>query len=137
MGLFEFIGEIYNPGPVGTVDFEKRLKDPKPNYLLFKFLVSIILLVVLEFVYATEFNAKNFLIVNGITLFYLFCAYKINITPNYQNTGWVPFIIDNPFRYSDDINRLSIFFMVILWPGKFLSTSIINYYYHKKNTLTN
>ncbi|RZK57805.1 MAG: hypothetical protein EOO91_09425 [Pedobacter sp.] len=135
MSLFELLGEKYNPGPVGSIDTEKRSKNPKPKYLFLKFIISLILLLTLEYAFldSYQFNDKYFFIANGIMLFYLFCAYKINITPNTSNLGWVPFLIDNPFRFSDDMNRLSIILLIIFWPGKFISTSVIDYYNYKIN----
>jgi hypothetical protein len=35
-------------------------------------------------------------------------------------------VIDDPFRYSDDINRFLLFLKVFLFRGEFLSESIID-----------
>ena len=32
--------------------------------------------------------------------------------------------MDHPFRYSDDLNRMLIFFLIILYPGRLISTTI-------------
>ncbi len=136
MSLLEFLGESYNPGEYGTIDFKKKNKSPKPNYIHLKFFISISIILGFNLAYlnSSEVAIKEFLILNGSIIIYLFIAYITNIVPNTKNLGWVPFVIDNPFRYSDDINRISVFILIILWPGKFISSSIINLYRYHKTT---
>lgn len=74
---------------------------------------------------------SDFWIFNVLLSIYLICGYYINITPDTSNLGWVPFIIDHPFRFSDDINRFSMLIMVILFPGKYILGSLIRYYRYK------
>lgn len=134
MSLLEFFSESNNPGELGTVDFKRKNKPPTSRYIYANFCISVIIILGFNLAYlnSSEVTVKELLIVNGIISIYLFTAYKINIVPNTKNLGWVPFIIDNPFRYSDDLNRFSIFLLIILWPGKYIATSIVNFYHYQK-----
>ncbi|WP_266213722.1 hypothetical protein [Paraliomyxa miuraensis] len=62
---------------------------------------------------------------SGILLAYLLVAYFIRPRPDFDNIGWLGGLIDNPFRYSDDINRFLMFLMVVLLPGRFVSDSLV------------
>jgi hypothetical protein len=141
MSLLEIIGEYFNPGPVGEIKINREPNSPKKKYAWLHFLISAILLLTIEYSYIRMHNqqliGEDFLIFNGIFIIYLIVSYYINISPNTNNVGWIPFIIDNPFRISDDINRLSIFIMVSLLPGKYLLGSFINYYLYLKNRTSN
>jgi hypothetical protein len=138
MSLIEIIGESLNPGPVGEVKFKREPDSPKNKYLLLHFSIAVVTLLAGEYTYLHYANVGpmnlDFWIFNGILSIYLVCGYYINITPETSNLGWVPFIIDNPFRFSDDFNRFSIFIMIILFPGKYVSSSLVRYYRYKKNT---
>lgn len=138
MGLFEFFGEKYNPGPVGGVNFNGGHKPPQRKYILLKFLAALLAVTAIEYFFFDlfySFGYKILLLIHAIFFGYLFASYKVNIKPNYQNTGFVPFIIDHPFRYSDDINRFSIFMKGILWPGKFITTSFVDFYQLKNKKI--
>ncbi len=34
--------------------------------------------------------------------------------------------MDDPFHYSDDVNRGLIFFSVVLWPARFISEALVD-----------
>lgn len=53
-------------------------------------------------------------------LIYLVLALLVHPKPRHDNMGWVRGIIDNPFRWSDDVNRFLFFFEAILLPGKLM-----------------
>jgi len=40
--------------------------------------------------------------------------------------GWLGGLVDHPFRYSDDVNRILLFLLVILLPGRFLSETFVD-----------
>jgi len=136
MSLLEIIGESANPGPIGRISRKREPDSPKNKNLLFHFLIAVTSLFIVEYTYldtnkGTQMNI-DFWIFNGILLAYLLIGYYITIIPNTSNLGWVPFVIDNPFRFSDDINRFSILMMLLLMPGKYVLGSLINYYRHLK-----
>lgn len=40
---------------------------------------------------------------------------------------WLGGLIDHPFRYSDDINRLLIFLSLLLLPGRMVAMGLIDF----------
>lgn len=62
-------------------------------------------------------------------MLFFYISYYIVPKPDYSNVGWFGGLVDNPFRYSDDLNRILILFMVILYPGRFLAQTMIQAFY--------
>jgi hypothetical protein len=60
-----------------------------------------------------------------VVVVYLIIAYYVHPRPDWDNLGWAGGIFDNPFRYSDDANRGLVFLLVVLSPGRFVSTAIV------------
>lgn len=60
-------------------------------------------------------------------VFYLGVGYLIRPKPNYDNVGWLGGLMDNPFRWSDGYNRLLIWVLVLFLPGRFMSTSLVEF----------
>ena len=48
----------------------------------------------------------------------LFVAYFVNPKPDPSNVGWAGGLIDHPFRWSDDQNRMLLALNVVLLPGR-------------------
>lgn len=131
MGLFEWFGESYNPGPIGGIGGAEQDDDEHQElrgFVLFKFSLSLIIVAVVYYLIFTKLcllNYKNFMMVNVLVALYLVFAYLVRPNPNFSNVGLLGGLIDHPFRYSDDINRFLLFLMVILYPGKFIVLSIV------------
>ncbi|MGZ3950463.1 MAG: hypothetical protein ACXVBZ_03665 [Flavisolibacter sp.] len=120
MGLFEWLGDAFNPGPVGDVDaggqplFEKSIKKGWAVFFMiigfgvFGFFVWLIL--------------KSNSIYPSILLFifYLLLAYFLTPRPDTSNVGFAGGLVNDPFRISDDANRLAVFFYLFLLPGKLI-----------------
>lgn len=51
----------------------------------------------------------------------------LSAKPDYSNIGWFGGLIDNPFKISDDVNRMIVLFMVILIPGRLISTTVVSW----------
>ncbi len=132
MGIFEFIGESYNPGEIGTVDrVEINRNDMNLKVMIAKSIIAVGLLA-LAYVFfsgpnTTTFNYVMFSI--GIVI-YCTIAFFVVPHPDYDNIGWLGGLIDHPFRYSDDINRFLIFLAVILYPGRFISRTFMTWIYY-------
>ncbi len=56
---------------------------------------------------------------------YLILALIMRPKPDYSNMGWLKGLIDNPFRFKDDINRMSVLSLIILYPGRVMIDSFI------------
>lgn len=127
MGLIELIGEWINPGKVGTVDISKGEKEKHLGLLMVKtFLSTVIIGGLYWLILGLSFHVKELLsFIAGITV-YSTVSYFISPRPDYSNIGWAGGLFNNPFRISDDMNRMLIFIMVLLMPGRLISTTVLS-----------
>ncbi|MCC9609279.1 hypothetical protein LOC68_06020 [Blastopirellula sp. JC732] len=65
-------------------------------------------------------------IIVGVELMYVALAFFIVPRPNYDNMGYLGGWINNPWKYSDDYNRGLRDWNVILGPGRFISTTLLD-----------
>lgn len=127
MGMFEYFFERKRPKTVGSIDKNKKSIPPiRTPLLLFKLVVSIGMLA--GIFYATLFQNLN--IINTIIfiialLIYCFISYNYIPQPNYSNMGLFGGLIDHPFKFSDDVNRMLRLLLVLLYPGRFIATTMI------------
>ena len=134
MGIFEFIGELISPGPVGSIEVknEDNGNDIRQKFIPIRFAISLIMIVAIEYLFinnASLANSLNYILkVNAGLAIYLLISYFINIKPDYGNLGWIPFIFNNPFRISDNINRFLVILMLFFMPGKYISRSIVQFF---------
>jgi len=129
MSIFEWFFERNNPGPTGSIEtYHHKLYWPR-IWIIIAGLTA--LFAVLFFIYAVPFHrfegfeSKSAYLGSFFTLCYLVASYYIYVKPDYKNMGFLGFI-DNPFRYTDDINRFMLFFQLFLLPGKILTIPIVN-----------
>jgi hypothetical protein len=129
MSLFEWFGESYNPGKIGSIEMgRKRPPRPSPWLVMVCFVGSCSALAFYaHFIWnIVEVRSERGLLAVGcFTLLYLIAGYLVHPKPDYDNMGWLGGIFDAPFRYSDDINRLLLLLMIVLLPGRFISESIV------------
>ena len=128
MGLFEWIGESFNPGPVGTVERDVE-NDWQPRNKFIIWLLTVLGIGMFSFFLwgVLQWNNKW----EGVLLLtlYLFLSWFLTPKPDHRNMGWFGGTIDNPFRISDDFNRAQLFFAAFLIPGKIIlhsAQTIIN-----------
>jgi hypothetical protein len=62
----------------------------------------------------------------GGTLIYVAVSYLLDPQPDMDNMGVAGGLIDNPFRYSDDINRHLATLAIVLGPGRFVAESVMD-----------
>ncbi len=94
-----------------------------------RFLIAAALVAVvygLLFTYLLEPTGKAVAWAVGIGVAYCLAAYFVRPEADTSNLGWAGGLIDHPFRFSDDINRLLLFLTIILWPGRFVAESLID-----------
>ncbi len=131
MSLFEWLGEAFDPGPVGSVDFGSRgRRNRKRMGVLVCFGVSAVLLVLWAWLVLGIMRVRSTAGLSGIGLgsvIYLVIAYWVHPQPDTSNIGWLGGLFDHPFRYSDDINRTMILLVIVLWPGRFVSESLVDF----------
>jgi hypothetical protein len=129
MGMLEWIFEPMNPGPRGTIETGTgRQAPPAPPTIWVRFIVTVLILGALSFLFF--YYISPFLLCSGwlFLIFlagYLIAALLIDPKPDMSNLGWAGGMIDNPLRYSDDINRMLLSLKIFLFPGRFFSLSIL------------
>ena len=119
MSLFEWFGEKFNPGPVGTVAHdEEDTWQPKSRFLIWLLtLLGVAILGLLIWgIFQLENKWQGFLLL----LVYLLLSWWLSPQPDRSNMGWAGGIIDHPFRITDDFNRWLFFFALFLVPGKLI-----------------
>ncbi|GAB6109470.1 hypothetical protein [Fusibacter bizertensis] len=129
MGLLELLGESINPGSVGSIEKNKEIKLKKNlPILIFKSMISIGVVVGL---YALIFHGRlsivGTLLYIGAMFIYCLVGFIYIPKPDYSNIGWLGGLINHPFRYSDNLNRMLIFLLVLLYPGRFISTTLMTW----------
>ncbi len=131
MGIFEILGEITKPGPIGSVKFDDKTTE---TISVWRGVLAIILLGGFEYFLIWKnrdsLTVEEILIIHIVLAFYLIVSYFVNIKPDTSNMGWVPFLINHPFRYSDNINRFLYTLSALFVPGKIISHSVV-YAYRK------
>lgn len=120
--LIEWLIERRRPGPVGTVDID----HPEPSRLRPVGLVLRGALAggLIGYGAFLAAGASRPLATLSLLGFYLFVAYFVNPKPDPTNVGWAGGLIDHPFRWSDDKNRLLFALKVLLLPGRFAVTGV-------------
>jgi hypothetical protein len=130
MSLFEWFGESYNPGPVGSVDARGRSRGRRPRVgVIVYFGLAVFLLGLWAYLVLGVWEVRDAAGLAGVALgtgLYLLLGYTLHPKPDMTNVGWAGGLFDHPFRYSDDINRSLIFLTVFLWPGRFVSESLVD-----------
>lgn len=129
MSLFEIIGESVDPGTTGSLETGKPPHEPRSRLAVI--VRGIVALGVVGTVFVMTalvdpLTPGRVTIVACVMAAYLLLAYFVRPQPDYDNLGWAGGIFDNPLRYSDDINRFLVLVMVVLWPGRFVSTAIVD-----------
>lgn len=128
MVLMELIGELMNPGKIGTVNITKNKKEKRMCVLIVKSIVSIIIITIIYYLnFNVSFHIKDILLFIAAMVVYSSIGYFILPKPDYTNVGWLGGILNNPFRISDNVNRLLVFVMVLLIPGRLISTTILSW----------
>ena len=119
MSFFEWIAERFNPGPVGRIGGpDKNANQPQSKFWIW--LLTILGVGLFCFFAWSILQSQNVLLWITVFLLYLLLAYALAPKHEPSNMGWLGGVIDNPFRISDDINRLLFFLALFLLPGKII-----------------
>ena len=126
MGLFEFFFERRNPGPIGEL-----ATGPEPpgsrHDLVLRCVISAMLLGGWIFVLVNIATTPGGLGAGAFfTVVYLVVAYFLHPEPDSSNLGWFGGLMNNPFRFSDNVNRWLMFLSVVLWPGRMVSGTLMD-----------
>nr|WP_295928256.1 hypothetical protein [uncultured Dyadobacter sp.] len=133
MSLVEWLFESANPGPVGKVEVNQEEpgdggKPPQKWLIYAATLIGLFLACVgLYWVgyHRPNDSAGTILVRLCCFALYVVTSHFVNAAPETTNVGWAGGLIDNPFRISDDYNRLLVLLQVFLLPGKLIAYGLI------------
>ena len=116
------------PGPVGTLETGKRKREPREQSdIVARFAIAVVLLGVWLFFILTNLRPGSSILIRILaTAIYLMISYAVHPEADTSNLGWFGGLVNNPFRFSDNINRFLVFLKIILWPGRFVSESLVD-----------
>ena len=119
MGFLEWFGESFNRGPVGNINRnDDDSWQPRSKFTVwFLTLLGVGFLGFSIWAILQSDHKWQWLIAMGI---YLIISFFASPQPDNSNMGWAGGLIDNPFRISDDFNRLLAIFALMLLPGKII-----------------
>jgi hypothetical protein len=128
MGLVKFKSETSKPGKSGTIDISKRTREKHLGILIIKTFLSLAIIVGFYYIaFGTSFQIKEILTFIASMIIYCTAGYYIMPKPDYSNLGWLGGLINNPFRISDNFNRILVFIKVILLPGRLISITVYSW----------
>ncbi|MBD8489692.1 hypothetical protein IFO69_13125 [Echinicola sp. CAU 1574] len=138
MSLIEWIGESISPKKVGNIANEAPAYSRKSKvFIILNFIISGLILAsyyYLLFRNEPSISIKEIGFSSIIILCYLLMSYYFKPKPDYDNVGIFGGIIDHPFRISDDFNRILIVLKILLIPGRYVASSIRDFYKFVKIT---
>jgi hypothetical protein len=126
MSLLEWLFERKNPGPVGGVDAgipDEGGVDPSVR----KARAVVAATAIGGIVYLIQHNAdspKDLGVAIGALVAYIAIGSYFHPKPDYSNVGLLGGLIDHPLRWSDDVNRILAFLLVLLYPGRLLGIGL-------------
>jgi hypothetical protein len=124
--LFEWLIERRKPGPVGTIESEPP-EGWDGGAGLVRGLIALALLVGWIWVIARSApESSDRITVAILTVVYLVAAYVFSPQPEVSNLGFFGGLIDHPFRFTDDVNRVLLFLMAFLWPGRLIAAGLVD-----------
>ncbi|NQT36631.1 MAG: hypothetical protein HQ581_04030 [Planctomycetes bacterium] len=130
MSFLEFWGERVSPGKIGSVTTPEGHEACRYKPLvLIKFLFVVIGLPVAWCLVVPRVPLplwQAIAAVVGGTLIYVALCYLIDFEPEMDNLGWLGGAMDNPVRYSDDVNRWLLGLKCLLGPGRFVAESVLD-----------
>jgi hypothetical protein len=124
MALFEWLGEIFDPGPVGNIDSNATPLIQEGTKRIWVILSIIIGFGVLSYLIWAVFTSDSRLTFSAVLIIYLLISYVFTPNPDSSNMGWFGGLMNNPFRISDNFNRFLLFAYILMLPGKLIVFAI-------------
>ncbi|MCC7184776.1 MAG: hypothetical protein IT185_00940 [Acidobacteria bacterium] len=123
--LFEWLFERRNPGPVGRVDGPPERWTGHAG--LYRGLFALAGLVAwIWYVWQGWPNAGDRWTAGLLTTIYLALAYAAAPRPDMSNIGLWGTPINHPLRFTDNINRMQMFFLLALAPGRLIAAGLVD-----------
>ena len=129
MDLFGWLFERHNPGPTGS--FEKHYnRRVRTHFSIIAGGIASLLAVIVPYYFIVDqhgFSWKALGIYAVSVIIYLLISYRVNPVAETRNMGWFGFI-NNPFKYTDDINRILLFFKIFFYPGRLIGIGLADFW---------
>jgi hypothetical protein len=127
MSLLDLLAEQLEPGPVGDFEMGPPPREPRPRrQVIVRGIVGLAMVAVPLVLasLATPFSlATATWVALGLEL-YLPVAYYVRPRPADFDRRWRA-VLESPFRFTDDLNWMLWLMGVVLGPGRFASTAIV------------
>jgi hypothetical protein len=130
ISFLELFMEWDRPKPIGIVEIAGARPKPRNPVLVIILFIAAWFVLVTPFIILFFFLPQPFCFI-AIAIFYLIylpLGYFIRPRPRMDNLGLFGPFIGNPFRYSDDLNRFLLNLMIMLFPGRLVSTWIVDFF---------
>ncbi len=116
---------LFDPRPVGSVEVDPPERSGS-DLLLRGLIAGAALAGWTWFLWSRVTTASGLVAAFVFSAAYLVIAYWLRPAPEMSNLGIWGTMIDHPLRLSDDKNRFLVFLRVLLWPGRFISATVID-----------
>lgn len=130
MSIWEWLFERNNPGPTGTISNSDA--SPTNVNAWVTIITGCLSIVALSFVSwhfiiadSHKYQFWDYILRPLSLCIYLIVCANISVSPAYNNMGYLGFI-NNPFRYTDNVNRALFFIMIALLPGKLIIIPLVS-----------
>jgi hypothetical protein len=129
--MYEFLGEQIDPKNVGTIEINTEYHAPrKPVWLVLLKLFGLLVMLPVGYALVIPWLPmpawQSIVAASGILLIYIGLAFFIRPEPDTENLGWGGGLIDDPFHYSDDLNRWLVLLYCVLGPGRFAAETVLD-----------
>lgn len=137
MSIIEYLFERKNPGKVGSIQKNTEpIKMVSVLVLIFRILVSAAIVFGVFYVtVGSDLTIVNTVIITTILFVYCLISYCFIPRPDTSNMGLLGGLVDHPFKYTDDINRTLFGLSIIMYPGRFISKTVIQTFVILRNML--
>ncbi|BBM86696.1 hypothetical protein [Candidatus Uabimicrobium amorphum] len=127
MRLFKIFGEMTDLGDEGTIYFGvPQYRYPSQKAVVLKFAVAMMMVYVVIYT-IQRFHLHQSVVSSSVIAGYFFVAYFVHPIPDRCGIRWFSLLIDIPFCVSDDHHRFLLFLEILLSPGLFMMSSVIDF----------
>lgn len=130
MSLYEYWCEQYDPKPIGNVDLNtEHIAQTSPGVIFFKLFAATLMtagMFWLPYHFLPIQGWHSVTVSSGIVLLYIGISFFFIPRPDSDNLGWMGGLVNDPFHYSDDWNRILLFWRGLLAPGRFVAGTILD-----------
>lgn len=129
--MYEFLGEQIDPRGVGKIEINTEYAARrKPLWLVALKLVGLAAILPVGFALVVPLIPlpmwQALVVSAGVLLIYVGVAFFVRPEPDTDNMGWCGGLINDPFHYSDNLNRSLFTLHCVLGPGRFAAETVLD-----------